>query len=156
MRQDGHGERGALAGYSQSRFDELFEGVDVVLEVAGEEFADFLIEAVDIGNERQEAEQQHQSYADDGHSRNILSLCLPVLARLLACIGSLYQSQWQVQLGAELFFAPSHLSIVALVIVATQMQDAVEHENFNFFGWGMAQIAGIFRGNLRGDGDFSS
>jgi hypothetical protein len=32
-----------------------------------------------------------------------------------------------VEFCAQLFFAPRHLSIVALVIEAAQMQDAVQH-----------------------------
>jgi hypothetical protein len=40
---------------------------------------------------------------------------------------SLNQAQRKVEFCAQLFFAPRHPSIVALVIVAAQMQDAVQH-----------------------------
>ena len=37
----------------------------------------------------------------------------------------------------------SHLAIVALVIVACQMQDSVQRENFDFFGGGVSECARI-------------
>ena len=36
--------------------------------------------------------------------------------------------------AAQFFFAPRHLSIVALVIVAAQMQNAVQRQDLDFFG----------------------
>ena len=67
LRQNGHGERGAGAGHAEARLDDLLEGVDVVLEIAGEEFADLLIETVDVGDQRQQAEEEHESDADADH-----------------------------------------------------------------------------------------
>jgi len=60
-----------------------------------------------------------------------------------------------VEFRAQLFFAPSHLSIVALVIVAPQMQDAVQHENLNFLGGRVSERARILRCDLRRNGDFA-
>ena len=34
---------------------------------------------------------------------------------------------------AQLFFAPRHLSLIALMIVAPQMQESVQHKNLHFF-----------------------
>ena len=67
LRENGHGERGAGARHSQARLDDLLEGVDVVLEFAGEEFAQLLVKTVDVGDQRQQAEQEHESYADADH-----------------------------------------------------------------------------------------
>src|SRR5208337_158006 len=67
LREDGHGERGALAGDVEARLDELLEGVDVVLEIAGEEFAHFLIETIDVGDQGQQAEEEHESNAGANH-----------------------------------------------------------------------------------------
>ena len=67
LSQNGHGERGAGAGNAEARLDDLLEGVDVVLKIAGEEFADLLIETVDVGDQRQQAEQEHESEADADH-----------------------------------------------------------------------------------------
>ena len=57
LRKDRHGERGAGACHPEARLDELLEGVDVVLEIAGEEFAQLLVKTVDVGDQRQQAEQ---------------------------------------------------------------------------------------------------
>ena len=67
---------------------------------------------------------------------------------LLACerprLSSLDQPQRQAQIRAQLFFAPRHLSIVALVIVAAQMQNAVQHQNLDFLGRRVAQGGAFF------------
>jgi hypothetical protein len=47
---------------------------------------------------------------------------------------SLDEAERKVEFRAQLFFAPGHPSIVALVIVAAQMQDAVQHSNLDFLG----------------------
>jgi len=60
-----------------------------------------------------------------------------------------------VEFRAQLLFAASHLSIVALMIVAPQMQDAVQHKDFNFLGWRMSEGARIFCCDLGRDGDFT-
>ena len=41
------------------------------------------------------------------------------------------------------------------MIVAAQMQDAVQHENFNFLGWRVSERARIFGCDLGRDGDFA-
>ena len=61
-------ERGPLARDSQARLYDLLESVDVVLKIAREEFADFLIETVDIGDQRQQAEEEGESDSDADHS----------------------------------------------------------------------------------------
>jgi len=58
-----------------------------------------------------------------------------------------------VEFRAQLFFAASHLSIVALVIVAAQMQDAVENQDLDFFAGGVSERSRIVGGNFRRDGD---
>ena len=68
---------------------------------------------------------------------------------------SLNQAQRKVEFRAQLFFAPRHPSIVALVIVAAQMQDAVQHQNFNFLGRRVSERARILRCHLHRNGDFA-
>ena len=58
--------------------------------------------------------------------------------------GSFDQAQRKVEFRTQLFFAPCHPSIVALVIVAAQMQDAVQHENLNFLGGRVPERSRIF------------
>ncbi len=50
---------------------------------------------------------------------------------------------------AQLFFASGHLSSVALVIEAAQMQDAVQHKNLNFFRRKVSESPGISRCDFR-------
>jgi hypothetical protein len=56
-----------MAMESEARLDDLLEGVDVVLEIAREEFADLLVETVHVGDQREQAEEEHESYADADH-----------------------------------------------------------------------------------------
>src|SRR5208282_606769 len=61
LRENGHGERSARARYAEARLHDLLEGVDVVLEFARQEFANLLVETVDVGDQRQQAEQERES-----------------------------------------------------------------------------------------------
>ncbi len=58
--QHGHRHRGALAAHMETRFHPLFVGLNVLLELAREEFAHLGVEAIDIGDQRQQAEQNQQ------------------------------------------------------------------------------------------------
>ena len=60
-----------------------------------------------------------------------------------------------MEFRAQLFFAASHLSIVALMIVTAQMQDAMQHKNLNFLGCHVSERARIFSCDLGRDGDFA-
>ena len=89
LRQNGHGERGARARHSEPRLHDLLEGVDVVLEFAREEFANLLVETVDVGDQRQQAEQERESYADTDHcwcflpARGAVALSLVALSLVI-------------------------------------------------------------------------
>ena len=61
--ENGHRERRALPGYAELGLYQLFERVDVVLKVAREELARFLVHAVHVGDQRQQAEQKNQGDA---------------------------------------------------------------------------------------------
>ena len=52
-------------------------------------------------------------------------------------------------------FAPRHLPVVALMIVAAQMQYAVQNKNLDFLRGGMAERARVLRRNLGGNGNFA-
>ena len=62
--QHRHGERGARPAHSQPGLDSLLEGVDVVLELARKESSDLGVDAVDVGDQRQQAKQQKQRSCD--------------------------------------------------------------------------------------------
>ena len=62
---------------------------------------------------------------------------------------------WQAESRAQLFFASGHLSIVALVIVAAQMQDAVQNENFDLLRGRVPEQACILRCDLDGNGNIA-
>ena len=55
--------RRALAAHMQPGFDALLVGFDVFLEFARQKFAHLSVEAVHVGNERQ---QPHQHQQQDG------------------------------------------------------------------------------------------
>ena len=55
---------GRERAHAQLGLDLLLEDVDVVLKFAREKFADFLINAVDVGDQRQQAKQQKQRDGD--------------------------------------------------------------------------------------------
>jgi len=46
-----------------------------------------------------------------------------------------------------------HGAVVALVIVAAQVQDTVQGENLYFLGGGVSEFLRVLRGDLSGDGD---
>ena len=63
LREHGHRQQGAGTAYSEFRLDFLLEDVNVVLEFAGEKFADFLVDAIHIRDQRQQAEQEKKRNA---------------------------------------------------------------------------------------------
>ena len=52
---------------SEPRLDELLEGVDIVLKIARKEFANLLVKTVNVGDQRQQAEQERESNAGADH-----------------------------------------------------------------------------------------
>ena len=63
LRQHRHRHRRPLAADVQARLDPLLIGFDVFLELAREELAHLGVEAIDVGDER---EQAHQHQQQDG------------------------------------------------------------------------------------------
>ena len=57
LRKHCHGQGSAGAGHPQFRFNFLFEDVDVVLKFAGEKFTNFLVDSMDVRNQRQQSQQ---------------------------------------------------------------------------------------------------
>jgi hypothetical protein len=55
----------------------------------------------------------------------------------------------------QFFFFPGHLALVAFVIVAAQMQDSVQRENFDFFGGRVPKGARIVGGDFRRDSNIA-
>src|SRR5579859_5806789 len=64
LREDCHGERSAGTGDAQFRFNFLLEDIDVVLKFAGEKFPDFLIDAIDVRDQCQEAQEKKKRDRD--------------------------------------------------------------------------------------------
>src|SRR5712692_456084 len=65
--EDRHRKRCSRPADSQPRFDLLFKNINIVLELAREEFPDFLVYAVDIRDQHQQPEQKHKRYTDRDH-----------------------------------------------------------------------------------------
>lgn len=59
----------------------------------------------------------------------------------------------EFELCAKLFFFRGHLSVVCLVIVSSQVENAVEHENTQFFVERVIELSGLFCGGVDGDGE---
>ena len=60
LRQHRHGERSSLAAHMQPRFDVLLVGVDVLLELARQELAHLGVQAIHVGDQRQQRHQDQQ------------------------------------------------------------------------------------------------
>ena len=61
------------------------------------------------------------------------------------------QRYGQSELLPQPLFFSGHLTVVALMIVSRQVQDAVQGKNLDFFGGGMSEAAGILGGDLGRD-----
>jgi hypothetical protein len=59
----------------------------------------------------------------------------------------------EVEAGAELAFAAGHLAFVSFVVVAGQVKQAVENEDFDFGHEGMVLLDGLPEGGGNGDGE---
>ncbi len=64
LREHCHGKRGPGAADAQFRLDLLLEHVDVVLKFAGKKFPDFLINAVHVGDQGEQSQQQKKRDGD--------------------------------------------------------------------------------------------
>ena len=62
-----HRKRCSRPADSQPRFDLLFKNINIVLELAREEFSNFLVYAVDIRDQHQQPEQKHKRHTDRDH-----------------------------------------------------------------------------------------
>jgi hypothetical protein len=59
----------------------------------------------------------------------------------------------EAQLPAKAIFDAGHLAVVGFVVVAEEMENAVEDEDLEFVGEGAAEFFGIAAGGGGGDGD---
>ena len=66
LAEDGGGLRDGLAAETDAGFDALLPGVDVVLILAGEELAHLRVDAVDIGGDGEDAEEEGEDEEGDG------------------------------------------------------------------------------------------
>ena len=60
LTEDGGGEGDGLAAEAEAGLDDLFPGVDVVLILAGEELAHLEVDAIDVGGEREDGEENKE------------------------------------------------------------------------------------------------
>lgn len=60
LAEDRGREGDGLAAEAETRFDDLFPGVDVVLVFAGEEFAHLEVDAVDVGGEGEDEQEEEE------------------------------------------------------------------------------------------------
>src|SRR3974390_3009515 len=68
-------------------------------------------------------------------------------------LDALDESGWKAQIAAQPLFATRHLAVVPLVVVATQVENAVQREDFDFQGRGVSERTGVAGSNFSGDGD---
>lgn len=64
---------------------------------------------------------------------------------------ALNQRGRQFQAPSQLAFFASHLTVIVLVIEASQVKDPMQGKNFYFFRQGMLKQIGIIAGNVSGD-----
>ena len=62
----------------------------------------------------------------------------------------------QFELRAQPVFDACHTSIVRLMVIAGEMQHAVQHQNFQLAGQAVAVALSVIEGDLGGDGDVAA
>jgi hypothetical protein len=81
------------------------------------------------------------------------------LTRLLPSLrwrlGAFDEALREFEAGAELEFAAGHFSVVGFVVVSGEVEEAVEDEDFQFAGEGVALIGSLAAGGIDADGDVS-
>ncbi len=60
LAEDGGGEGDGFAAEAEAGLDDLFPGVDVVLVLAGEELAHFEVDAIDVGGEGEDSQENRR------------------------------------------------------------------------------------------------
>jgi hypothetical protein len=68
-------------------------------------------------------------------------------------LDALDEAEGQAEASAEEAFAARHLAGVGLVVVASQMEQAMEHEYFDLGGEGMSLFDGLTEGGGNADGE---
>jgi hypothetical protein len=63
-------------------------------------------------------------------------------------LSSLDQTHLQLQLQPHPALFASHLAIIALVIEACQVKDAMQHQNFHFVRHRMPETLGVLAGDV--------
>ena len=109
--------------------------------------ADLGVDAVDVGNQRQQAEQQQQRSCDGivHRDRRPCGAGDPARGFCLRAFGSLLGIRSQSNPGAAQATAataaslPRHRAIVVLMIVAHKMKHSMQRQYLDFLGRGMTQ-----------------
>jgi hypothetical protein len=66
---------------------------------------------------------------------------------------SFCETRSQTQTASQAAFSPRHLTVVAFVIKAGEMEQTMQAENLNLFCSGVAETLGVLPRNVHGDGD---
>jgi hypothetical protein len=66
--------------------------------------------------------------------------------------GALDEALGKAETGAEEALAASHFAVVGLVVVTGEVEEAVEDEDLDFSGEGMALLGGLTAGGGNADG----
>ena len=70
-------------------------------------------------------------------------------------LGPLNQADRKAQFAAQGMFFGRHLTMVAFMVVAAEVEKPVQNQNFYFSSEGMSKRSGITGCDLGGDGDVS-
>ena len=139
--QYGCAERGVIAAEAEQRLDLGFPCVKILLHFAGEDFAEFGVDAADVGGEGFNDGQHDQR--GNGAGRH---------GRAFGAARASMRPCGKTEAGAEQSFAASHLAGVGFVIVAGKMKQAMKDEDFDLIGKLVALGGGLAarRGNADG------
>ena len=111
LAEDGRGECHRFAAEAKAGLNDLFPCVDVVLVFAGEELAHLGVDAVDVGYEREDGEEDDERDGLNGRHARTRFMRVGCSARSMRPLGRLNSRRSSASTG-------SHLAFVGLVVFA--------------------------------------
>ena len=149
------------------RLDFFFPRVEVFLNFVRENLAELGVDAADVGGQGlDEREKNHHRDGKPTHTETSLlhgSCCavesfisfssLRSLKRIRC--GAFDEALGQTEARAQYAFAASHLAVVDFVVVAGEMQQAVEDQNFDFDGQRVTLFASLAQCSRHADGEIA-
>ena len=127
LAQDGGGKRDPLPAETQPRLDLQLPDVDVLLELAGKKLARLRVQPGDVRRERQDDEQK-----SDRRVRKRGSWLAAPLGAVAGCARCARPARQAKRTACAAGFPGAASALIAFVIVAGQMQQAVQDQYLNF------------------------